>query len=569
MQTAMQIQRQNMKKYKYLVDSFRVWQQMQILKAIVKNYKSLKRVEVDFDRLTILVGRNGSGKSNFLEALQLFFNQFTPELTRERTGAIDYLWHNRETKDPIDLAVTIKLTKPEYNRIFSKDKLFETPFKDGLLKVCRQIAFKEPNTAIWSTSDIIFNDVPIILQGKLGVGPASIAPNFRVQALTKLLTSISQELKDEFKLILSVRDAVSSAPSLGERSLNILPEIHAQMVTTFESDKLDDSRKWANIEKDIEGIPSLRRLHTRGGKLRNREGIIRFPLSQVGGGDQEILALTFMLRNEKAKVFAIEEPETHLHPSLSRTLFGILKDISKRKQLIITTHSPIFVDLVNLNSSWIFRKENGETKVFRIQSSEDLKSICYELDVRPSDVFFADKILFVEGAIDKTVYRIWAEKLGIDLSSPLISVISLDGKTKGKRHLQAWIEVTKNIPVFVSMILDNDAKNEAEKLIKDNLATRNQISILSRGAIEDYYDTSVLMTVMSEKYGEEFTRNDLKPSQYEGLMKFLKRKHKDKRERSRVKYEIGEAVAPQMTKEQIHRDIRDALLKTKDHLELQ
>ncbi|MCK4634207.1 hypothetical protein KAT42_05175, partial [Candidatus Bathyarchaeota archaeon] len=173
-----------------------------------------------------------------------------------------------------------------------------------------------------------------------------------------------------------------------------------------------------------------------------------------------------------------------------------------------------------------------------------------------------------EGRIDKTDYRIWAEKLRIDLKSPIISVIPLGGKTKGKRHLQAWIEVTRNIPVSVSMILDKDARKEAEKLIEDKLATPRQISVLSKGAIEDYYDASILMTVMNERYGEEFTKDDLKPSQSEGLMKFLKKKHKYWRERSRAKSEIGEDVATRMTKEQIHGDISRALNRTRDYLEL-
>lgn len=538
---------------------------MRILKVIVKNYKSLRDIEVEFDKLTILIGRNSSGKSNFLEALQLFFYQFTPELTKEVPGCTDYLWHNRVTREPIEFTVTVMLTRGEYDRIF-KDIEIPTKFKEGKLTVCREVTFKPPNSAIWRTSNVSFEDVPFIKGGefvyKVGTGKKKTA------FLTKLLANTSQELKDKFELILSVRDTLSSAPQLGERSLNILPEIHRQMVTTFDSDKLEDSRMWDQIEKHIGEIPSLRRLNTRGGQLRNKEGIIRFPLLYIGGGDQEILAITFMLRQKKAHIYAIEEPETHLHPNLSRTFFNILKDVSKRKQIIITTHCSIFIDMVNLNNAWIFRKENRETKVYRIQHAEDLRAVSYELGIRPSDIFLAENILFVEGPIDKTVYRIWAERLGIDLKSPIIAVIPLGGKSKGKRHLQAWVEVTKNLPVSISMILDKDAKSEAEKLIEDKLATRRMISVLNKGAIEDYYDSSILMIVMKEKYGEKFTEDDLKPQQSEDLMNFLKKRHKDWRKRSRAKFEIGEAVATRMTKEQIHRDIRDALLKTKDQLKL-
>lgn len=216
----------------------------------------------------------------------------------------------------------------------------------------------------------------------------------------------------------------------------------------------------------------------------------------------------------------------------------------------------------------IFATWQTRARARRIQTTEDLRAIGHELGVRPSDIFLADKILFVEGHTDAMFYRILAKKLRMDLDSPTISVIPMGGRSKGKRYLKAWAEITRNIPVSVSMILDKDAKSEAEKLIKEKLATRRQISVLSKGTIEDYFDKSILMKVMNEKYPGEFTENNLKPSQSEGLMEFLKNKHKDWKRRSRAKYEIGETVATRMSTEQIHTEIRDALLQTKDQLEL-
>lgn len=542
---------------------------MHLLKVQVNNYKILRAIEVEFGNPTIIIGRNSSGKSNFLEALHLFFNEFTPELTRDVSGVSDHLWHNRETDKPIEFIVAVKLTQREFDQIFTKDlNKFKPAFIEGKLTICREITFKAPNIATWRTRSVDFTGTRLIKDGKLAYKTQNMTEQNKTEILTKVLTNISQRLKNRFKLIFAVRGATSSVPSLEARPLNIPPETQTQIIATFESENLNDLRLWGQIEKDIDGVSSLAGLNVRANELRNREGIIRFPLSYIGGGDQETLALTFMLRHEKAHILAIEEPETHLHPNLSRTFFNILKSVSVRKQTIITTHSPIFIDLVNLNNSWIFRKENRETKVYRIQNAEDLRAVSYELGIKPSDIFFADKILFVEGPIDKTVYGIWAEKLGIDLKSPTISVIPLRGKSKGKRHLQAWGEVTRNVPVSVSLILDKDAKSEADKLIKDKLLTRRQISVLNKGAIEDYYNTTILVTIMKERYSEEFTEDNLKPSQSEGLMKFLKNKHKNWRKRSRAKFEIGVDVATRMSKEQIHSNISQALEKTTDFLEL-
>ena len=546
---------------------------MRILKMQVNNYKSLKSVEVEFGNQTILIGKNSSGKTNFLEALHLFFHEFPSTGTKNVGGTPDYLWHSRETRNPIRLIITFKLSKREYDQIFTSDlESIRPKFKHGTVVVGREIGFIPPSKASLRTNFVSFEDKSLIDDGELILVeiPETTGAFAQKMAMeTTLFSNISKMLTDKFRFIFSVRNTLSSIPDLTERSLNIPSEIHSDMVTTLESDSLADSRMWEQIERDTGEIPTLRRLSVRGGQLRNREGIIRFPLPYLGGGDQEILALIFLLRKEKRHIFAIEEPETHFHPSLARRFFNILKDVSKNKQIILTTHSPVFMDLANLSNAWIFRKnENRETEAHRIQGEEDLRAVSYELGIKPSDVFFADRILFVEGPIDKTVYGIWADKLRLDLRSPIISVIPLLGKSKGKRHLQAWMEVTRNIPVSVSMILDKDAKDEANKLIKDKMITRKQISVLSKGAIEDYYDAKIMTSVMKKTYGEKFTENDLKPSQSEGLTKFLKRQHKDWRARSRAKFKIGEETANRMSKDQIHGDVSSALEKTREYLEL-
>jgi predicted ATPase len=39
-------------------------------RVVINNYKSIGKCDVKLKRLTVLVGRNGSGKSNFLDALR-------------------------------------------------------------------------------------------------------------------------------------------------------------------------------------------------------------------------------------------------------------------------------------------------------------------------------------------------------------------------------------------------------------------------------------------------------------------------------------------------------------------
>ena len=71
---------------------------MIIREVEVKNFRSIKDGAVNCDDLTILIGRNGSGKSSFLSALDYFYKVNAP-VTEE-----DFF--NRKVEDPIEIRVT-------------------------------------------------------------------------------------------------------------------------------------------------------------------------------------------------------------------------------------------------------------------------------------------------------------------------------------------------------------------------------------------------------------------------------------------------------------------------------
>ena len=81
---------------------------MQIQNVHVKNFRSILNESLPCDSLTALVGRNGSGKSSFLSALELFYNpaaSVTPEdfyaedVTQNIEIAVKYVDLNAEAKD--------------------------------------------------------------------------------------------------------------------------------------------------------------------------------------------------------------------------------------------------------------------------------------------------------------------------------------------------------------------------------------------------------------------------------------------------------------------------------------
>ncbi len=77
---------------------------MRIKSLSVRNFRSIREAKVDLDNLTAFIGRNGAGKSSFLQALAVFYNPGF-QITEE-----DYF--NRTTTEPIQITVTFTELKP-------------------------------------------------------------------------------------------------------------------------------------------------------------------------------------------------------------------------------------------------------------------------------------------------------------------------------------------------------------------------------------------------------------------------------------------------------------------------
>ncbi|TAL68934.1 MAG: DUF2813 domain-containing protein [Bacteroidetes bacterium] len=121
--------------------------------------------------------------------------------------------------------------------------------------------------------------------------------------------------------------------------------------------------------------------------------------------------------------FIFEEPELYLHPQAQRELYSSLIDLSKNKnQVLLCTHSSSFIDIEQYKSICIVKRENIEkgTKVFQylenlFENPLDKKdfNLIYWINPERSELFFANKVILVEGQTDKTVIPFLAKKINI------------------------------------------------------------------------------------------------------------------------------------------------------------
>lgn len=173
-------------------------------------------------------------------------------------------------------------------------------------------------------------------------------------------------------------------------------------------------------------------------------------------------------------VILIDEPEISLHPDLQRKLFSLLVEYSKDKQIIVSTHSPYFVDwklFADKTKIIRLKKVNDTIKVFELtqQSKEGIKGILKDsfhphiLSLNANEIFFLnDNVILTEGQEDVLCYKAIFEQYEYEPKASFFGW-GAGGAPKIKLVLNILVDLGYE-KVFT--ILDNDQRDKVEKLKK-------------------------------------------------------------------------------------------------------
>jgi len=538
---------------------------MKIKNIQINNFRSLKDVQMDdVNDLTILIGGNSSGKSNLLDALFLFFNEFDPAPERNLGAVSDYIWFNRDHKNPVKFKITVTLSKDELTKLLPEQIIALLNIGEtNELIVTREIK-GIPSSASWITKEVVVNNIEIIsggnmvLEEKKDKQTSSQQPPIPLtQLLGTMLTNISKLFKGQFRVVYATRNYIGTPARFGERVPFIQPAMISELTTLGSSLDKQQQDSWTKVEKEVKNISGniqdIRVIANQVAVTETESGE-KFPVSLIGGGNQEIVTLIYQLTKEEG-IIGLEEPEIHLHPKLARQLFNALKDLSNEKQMFIATHSTVFVDNADLNNTWIVRRKNKETKVVRIEERDELKNIVYELGIKPSDIFFSNSIIFVEGMTENVFFPILAEKMGIDFKGNGLALIAINGKSSGRYRLHVWTDAAKDAQIPFFMILDKGAEHETKEF-KDLRPNKN-LFILKKSAIEEYYPRNRLMEALNSTYDLEINEEDetkvLSSPRDKNIEKYLKEKGKNT---DGWKIIIGEKVAQSIIPDEIDDELK-------------
>jgi predicted ATP-dependent endonuclease of OLD family len=168
-----------------------------------------------------------------------------------------------------------------------------------------------------------------------------------------------------------------------------------------------------------------------------------FDSEEVGSGMQNMILISIFqtyaeLMGGKV-IFGIEEPEIYLYPQAQRALYKSFQIISETSQIFYTSHNPNFIDASRAYEIEMVYKTAGDgtintqkntTYINAVQAEKERFKIYTQFNTERNEIFFAKKVVLVEGDSDKIFYQTISEKLWeIDLDKNGISILSCGGKS--------------------------------------------------------------------------------------------------------------------------------------------
>jgi predicted ATPase len=322
-------------------------------RVILNNYKSIGSCDVKLSALTYLVGANGSGKSNFLDALHLVRDALSSSLDnamneRGGLGAVRRRSNGHPTHFSIDLQFVLP-SGEECRYVFAVGALSSGGYEVRKERCSIGGKGKGPffsleKGKLLETSEETF---PAVTPDRLALVSASGLAAFRpvFDALTamgfyNLNPKVIRELQkpQDGRLLKPAGENIASVighlTRTNPSAIAIIEEyLHAvvPMVHGVEREAVGPMESLV-FQQDMAGA----------------EHRWRFPAQNMSDGTLRALGILTALfqgnSDYSPSLIGIEEPETALHPGASAALREALERASEHTQIIVTSHSPDLLD---------------------------------------------------------------------------------------------------------------------------------------------------------------------------------------------------------------------------------
>jgi predicted ATPase len=343
----------------------------------IRNYKSIGRCDVTLARMSVFIGRNGSGKSNFLDALQFVVDGLVTSLEHaiKARGGIQAV-RRKSTGHPSNFAIELKLNLPGMQ---VANYAFEVAArKEGGFSVKRE-ALRVINGAgnVVAHYSVLDGDLkssypenlPKPVSDRLFLVVASGISQFR-PAYDTLCSMGFYNFNPEAMRELQSPDAGELLHHDGDNIASVIGRMN----------DAEKERAESYLSKIAPGVDGVER-STLGPRetLEFRQSVEgaehpwRFLAASMSDGTLRALGILMAASQSLrysggAQLVGIEEPETALHPAAARALMDALQEATTHTQVLITTHSSELLDAMEFEPGSLFVVEaiKGETFISHI-----------------------------------------------------------------------------------------------------------------------------------------------------------------------------------------------------------
>lgn len=383
----------------------------------IRNYKSLRDVFLAPSEFSVFVGRNGSGKSNFADALEFLAIAYGSNLEHAiaKKGGFENIAHRKERRSRsavcFDIEVEATLSEAEvlgpvllrrvekaghrtfrFRHSFSikaagasirsefkivDERLELISWKAGVdgyewLEINRDV---EGRLVIQGDSRSIIADMTFIgahgwdaeQNAELALAPTEMIfafPFIRPRLVGRFTSWLSRLSIFQVSPEVSRHAGVPTPnPVLSSRGENLPAVIDWLQAKRPKEWKLI-LRGMREIVPELDEI-SVHYLHTRTLGLQFKERGVGRPwgAEDVSDGTIRSLAMLVACFDPRISALVLEEPENSLHPWIIREVVKQLRKLSGDKTVLVTTHSPIVLNAVRPSEVWVVFKRDGETQI--------------------------------------------------------------------------------------------------------------------------------------------------------------------------------------------------------------
>jgi predicted ATPase len=348
-----------------------------ITRVVLKNYKSIAACSVPLRPLVFLVGQNGSGKSNFLDALRLVCESLNTSLDRalHERGGINEV-RRRSSGRPTHFGIRLEFKLPDSASGYYAFRVGAKP-RGGFQvqrEECRIFGLPEDSFYEVSSGQVAGSNpspLPPAFDDRLFLVAASSRPEFRplYDCLTRMgfYNLNPDEIRDmqppdagevlsrNGRNLASVLNLISSrSPSAKAQVVELLSKVVPGVV--------DVTAKHFGKKETLE----FRQ------KVGENEAPWRFLAENMSDGTLRalgILTALFQSSNggttRRVPLVGIEEPEVALHPGAAGVLLDGLRAAARHTQILVTSHSPDLLDDKSISDQNILAvtNRNGETLI--------------------------------------------------------------------------------------------------------------------------------------------------------------------------------------------------------------